>query len=50
MNSNPFYTLDVVGDINYTGTLRLNGTAIPYGVLLFLQALLYQAVVELIQI
>ena len=25
-NSNPNYKLDVTGDINYTGTLRLNGT------------------------
>lgn len=28
---NPAYTLDVSGDINYTGTFRQNGTALSFG-------------------
>lgn len=31
LKSNPAYPLDVVGDINYTGTLRQNGTAVTLG-------------------
>jgi hypothetical protein len=29
--SNPIYPLDIIGDINYTGTFRQNGTAVSFG-------------------
>jgi hypothetical protein len=43
-NTNPSYTLDVTGDINFTGTLRQNGTAFAGGYTLNLSTIAYNPV------